>query len=272
MSTRKAWGFIAFALMFVLQSAQADLVWNMGITNYTDGAAVPFTTFTTWTAGGLTNDQFSSVNATTSLTLTADEYQAGEFRLKVGLGSTSARNLRVNAGLTTSHTLIIASSDFSGADSSANTVVTLNAASTTGTRPSGGLATTSYTNGNVRMTMVVNRTGSAILLPTGDSLESGYVANYLKYIDGTYGNYTASALTLDVQGFMVTAGTSPSTATATLYLDNIGLWASTDGSVDTWGGKSVLDLSYGTAIPEPASVGLIALGSALVLLIRKFRA
>lgn len=241
-------GALLAALMFVFQPVRAERIWQMGVTNYTDGA-------TNLLSAVLADDMFTSLSATT-VYLRANETAPGEFNLAVSNGTAQAKNVRLQAGLMIDHKLIVASFDYVSATEGG---VNANALSSANARPHNALAVLSGSNAPARFTMVVNRTGADLALGNGEVLADNSVANYLKSGSNYFG-YTSTALTSpgDVTGFMLSANA----VIGTHYVDNIGLWATTDGSVDTVDGVSVMQLDFGTRpAGAPRKLGLFILSS-----------
>lgn len=112
-------------------------------------------------------------------------------------------------------------------------------------------------SGVIRMTLVVNRSGSSLILPgTLGSLADDAVAIYLQSSAGAYFGLTTSSISAagSLTGF---ASRSFMTDGRAVGFDNFGFWSSTS---DTWNGTNVMQLAAGTVVPEPSTAALAGLG------------
>lgn len=118
----------------------------------------------------------------------------------------------------------------------------------------------------LRVTFVMNLTGSDITLPGSmGTLASGYAITY-RYDGTTFTAGTAQAIATGVTGFE--AGFTKSSATGSYagWFDNFGVW---DSLTDTVAGVNVLELAPGmNPIPEPSAAALLLGAGAIAWMVR----
>ncbi len=239
--------------------AQATLVYKAGFNTYTNGQ-----TITANTTGD--DNTFSGI-------VNAGGTQKAYDASGLGVGMDDGLSMRIGGAANTvtisqkalgAMPLMITSFDFYSPDislkfsahrtNSAGSPLALFTATDTGTSLDGKL---------IRATMVVNRSsGSSITLPGSlGTLATNKYAVYYQY-GGTYtliGSIASVSANYDPIGFqMVNTFTAASEYTSYALYDNIGVW---DSATDTVGTTSVLQLSPGSVIPEPATIGLLTVNS-----------
>lgn len=119
----------------------------------------------------------------------------------------------------------------------------------------------------IRVTFVMNLTGSDITLPGAmGTLASGFAITY-RYDGSTFVAATgAQAITSGITGFG--AGFTRGTATGSFagWFDNFGVW---DSLTDTVAGVNVLELAPGmNPIPEPSAAALLLGAGAIAWMVR----
>lgn len=122
-----------------------------------------------------------------------------------------------------------------------------------------------------RVTMVLNLTGASIALPGSlGSLASGYYAVFGKdNYNGSYVGLVTKAITetSGIAGFtldhIITGGEAVPNYQ---FLDNMFV---ADSVNDEVGGINVLELDFGTVVPEPATIGMLGLGALITILCRQ---
>ncbi len=240
--------------------AQASLIWKADFSTYTAGQNI---------TGNTTGDDntFSGiVNAGgTQKAYDASGLGVGmDDGLSMRIGGVSGQNVTISQKALGAMPLMITSFDFYSPDISLKlsafrtnppSSAALFTATDTGTSLDGKL---------VRATMVVNRSGSSITLPGSlGAVATDKYAVYYQY-GGTYTLIGSSAAaTANPIGFQ--AVNAFDVNSYALY-DNIGVW---DSATDTVGTTSVLQLSPGSVIPEPATIGMLGLGALVTLVIRR---
>lgn len=277
MNTRSSRLLLCLGLASLCPVAHAALIWKADFASYdTSGGAVALTVNTTgdddtFTAA-IPNANLSSPAQRISDT-GAPAFMSGN-ALFIGGTSTAANisfALQQNAIASVgSSGVLIASFDLYNTSAS---IVSITAEARTGTGRSGSTTFSSNTPtaAALRVTIVINKTGSSIMLPGSlGSLATDSIAIYR--FDGTaYSGYAAtSGVGNTVTGFAtgLSLGSSTVGASYGLWLDNFGAWNAVTDSVD---GVSVLALAPGASaspVPEPAraasAVGVAALGAVVL--------
>jgi hypothetical protein len=272
---------LALGLAVLTSSSRAALLWESDFTSYdTGGGAMAVTinstgddnTFTAAIPNGNLSSPIQQVNGSG-----VPAFMSGNALFIGGTanGSNISFALQQNAIASVgSSGLLVVSFDLYNTSPSA--LSTTAEARTSGGR-SGSTTFSSSTpvSTALRVTLVINKTGSAITLPnTLGALATDSLAVYR--FDGTSyaGLATSTGIGNTVTGFATgfSLSTSVSSSTYGLWLDNFGAW---DSSADTVNGTSVFELAPGalTSIPEPAAtatlLGLSVFG--LIVFRRKSR-
>ena len=256
---------IGLCCAFPLRS-NAALLWFADFESYTDEAAINI-----GTVYGGANGAFTS--KTTNATFTAQDpsalFQSGLYgQMEVtGSGtSVSIRQIRLDAyGAGDVRILSLDLAQAPGSDM-AFTAAFLNNANGNLVAGWGSLGgNTSPTDGLIRVTAVYNQSASSILLPTGDSVASGFAALYYKTEAGAY-SLIGTPLAAGTGG----AGFSLSWSAASMgekgLFDNIGFWSSAS---DSYNGVNVLEMGPVAAVPEPSAVALLLGGIGALLASRR---
>lgn len=281
-SSRPLWKKLAVcAVPFALlaASAKADLVWSSDFSSYdTGGGAVNLVTNATGDDDTFTSVQVSQSGANTfsaqvvggasvPSVLTGNALRFSMVNTSGGaLSNTTTRLLQYSLGsLGTSGVYIVSYDLISDAGGTGISSVNGNARTTSGSNA--GAANSSFQTGSLstgaRYTMVINRTGTDIVLPGAlGTLATNSTASYLYNgtafagLDIEAGTVTSTSITGFASGAN-RSGTISAGGNLTVWYDNFGVWSSASDLVD---GVSVLSLAPGTlvsAIPEPSAVSLL---------------
>lgn len=267
---------LALMLSFFLAAhhTQAALIWSADFSSYdTSGGPVAPTLNTTGD-----NDTFSSSGTPSGLTNTVLEvrstgvpsfmdgnalYQAGTAD---GTGTASARLYQSALNSMGSTGVFVVSFDLARVSSSFSIA---NEARTSSGRSGSTVYVANTPMDPLRVTLVINRTGSDITLPgTMGNLATNSLVSYrydgLNFSGAVFstGNVTSSSITGFATG-MSLSSPSLGTVLATWY-DNFGVW---DSITDTVAGVNVLSLAPGmVVIPEPSTAALLLPLAALATL------
>ena len=234
------------ALVLAVQPVRSELIWQADFSGYTTGQAI------TLSSGG-GDDTFSSLSAPGGSTVAA--FDGGGIGLTNGLSLkfettvAGSRSLRLNHVIADGHKLIVLSFDRS-ATSDGNLSLSVNALNADDTRAHGSLNPIAATAAPSRFTMVINLTGGNVTLGNGSILTNNSIANYCKTSGGSYAGYNSVPLTHAVTGVMLTQGIG----LGYQAFDNVGLWVSTNASMDTLNGVSVMQLDAGTSVVDPLHI------------------
>jgi|GEM_PF-5429021 len=246
-------------------SGNAALLWSSDFESYSSGSA-----FNIGTSFGGANGAFTA--KTSNATFTAQNPSApfhsglrGEMEVTGSGASVSLRQIKVDpfgAGDVRIFSLDLAQASGSDMAFSASFLNNINGnlvSSGWGTIGGSSIPTDSL----IRVTAVYNQSANSILLPTGDSVASGFAALYYKTEAGAY-TVIGTPLAASTEGAGFSLSWSAASIGEKAYFDNIGFWSS---ATDTYNGVNVLELGPIAAIPEP-SVFALGFGGAATLLVR----
>ncbi|WP_052361177.1 PEP-CTERM sorting domain-containing protein [Geminisphaera colitermitum] len=264
-STSARCGAVGLAALLLAASTQAALIWEADFESYnTSSGAVALTIASTGA-----NDTFTAALPNANLGSAVSEvrnvgvpsfmsgnalYIGGTSLASSGVSFALQQNKIASVGASG---VLVASFDlYNVSVSGVNT--TGEARTSAGRSGSTMLSTSTPVDTAIRVTIVINKTGSDVTLPgTLGSLASGSATIYR--FDGTTfeGRATTTSIGDNVTGFATGFSLSSSvvgSSTYGLWLDNFSVWNSL---TDTVNGTSILSLPPSN-IPEPSTVALLA--------------